>query len=69
MRYTVVTIRAHDDEKFQWKFVVRGPSIKHKDYGRVFSYVLNEAGEIRVFDTEGDAWGCASAVNRWATPN
>ena len=68
MQYTVVPIRAHDDMTWDVKYIVRGASIKHIRYGRVFSYLLNDHGAIRVFSTEGDAWACAAAVDRGNSP-
>lgn len=64
MKFTVEAIMAHDDCEYQWKFIVQGASIKHKDYGRVYRYVLDENGAVRVFNTEAEAWACAASVNR-----
>jgi hypothetical protein len=68
MKFTVEAIRAHDDKDYKWKFVVQGSSIKHVYYGRVYSYVLDDRGAVRVFDTEADAWAFASVVNRTGIP-
>ena len=69
MRYKAVAVMNHDEDGYKLRFVVRGPSMSFGGYGRVYRYVMNDVGCVRVFDSEEQAWGVAAAYSRGQAPN